>query len=468
MDETLRKLVDFVADTRYEDIPEDVLARARTIWIDSLACAAGGRDAPGAAIAGRLADDSGTEDQGYLFGANGRVRAETAAFGNTCMIRHMDLNDGLSGGHPSDMIGALMSVMPGRNVSIGDVLTSLVIAYEVYARISDFVYRDGFFPENRRVQPLSVDQGLYVCVGATAGMSRLLGLTREQTVNALSLAVSAGFPLRTSRAGELSDLKGTATAISSRNAVFFSYLASQGMTAPREPFEGRHGLVELLTGTAGETAIEPFGLKWLILNTGLKYFPTTSNCQVGVWAALHVRADTPIDNIEKIEISASSFLTHESGSEPSKWNPTTRETADHSLPYVFCKALRDGRLDFDEFDDGAAADAGLRDLMETVTVTADPNIDRTWPDVFAVRVRITDTDGRQAEHYEENPRGVPQNPMSESDIGEKFVSLAGGAMGEDGARELFERLWSASADSAVESLLSGFVFAEPSQTPSLA
>ncbi|WP_460688572.1 MmgE/PrpD family protein [Nesterenkonia suensis] len=458
MDEVLESIVEFSVDHRVEDMPDDVVNRAREIWIDSLACAAGGRKARGAAVAERYAVGAPERDQGFLIGHSELVCAEAAAFGNTSMIRDLDMNDGLAGGHPSDMIGALMSVGAERSVSVGDLLASIAVAYEVYARISDYVYGEGFFPENRRVQPLSVDQGLYVCVGATAGLCRLLGLTRGQAAHALSLSVSAGFPLRTSRAGELSDLKGMATAISSRNAMFFCHLAREGITAPGRPFEGRHGLVELLTGSEGPMELEPLGGEWAIRRTALKYFQTTSNCQVAVWAALRLRDQVNVEQVSSIEVFAPRFLAHESGSEGSKWNPATRETADHSLPYVFCKALRDGVLTFDEFDADGRADEAVVELASRLSVEVDHDIDASWPETFAVRVRITEEDGSVREHYEQDPRGVPQNPLTRSDLRDKFVALVGDSLVDNSGSSLFDSLWGASQGVAVSDLMAGFTF----------
>jgi 2-methylcitrate dehydratase len=74
--------------------------------------------------------------------------------------------------------------------------------------------------------------------------------------------------------------------------------------------------------------LEPFG-EWSVLRSGLKYFPATANSQIGVWAALKLREGLDLEQVREVVLHTSRFLRHESGSEPAKWAPTTRETADH-------------------------------------------------------------------------------------------------------------------------------------------
>src|ERR671918_2435045 len=96
--------------------------------------------------------------------------------------------------------------------------------------------------------PIFRDQGVFVVLGSAAAAAKLMGLTRDQTADALAIAATANVPTRQTRAGELSMWKGCATAASAKAGVFAALLACDGMTGPTEAFEGHHGLMEQVTG----------------------------------------------------------------------------------------------------------------------------------------------------------------------------------------------------------------------------
>src|SRR5262249_24112453 len=265
--------------------------------VDTLGCAIGGRDSIGAEVA-RAFPVAPSGEVGAVIGFRQGTSIDNAAFWNTAMIRTPDFTDSLSGGHPSDMLGALIAMSRPAQASGVSVLTAMAIAYEIYSRISTTVLA-------RR--PKTLDQGYAIALGAVAGICHLLGIDREQTTHAISLAATNGPPLRASRSGELSHYKGLATAVSSRHAVFCVHMARSGMTAPPAPFEGRHGIVELMNGEQGPLNISPFDT-WKLLRTRLKYFPVAYNTQVGIWAALELRKQVAIAELEKMTLRVCWFL----------------------------------------------------------------------------------------------------------------------------------------------------------------
>src|SRR5207249_10774802 len=115
---------------------------------------------------------------------------------------------------------------------------SLVIAYELFLRLSVAT----------GLRYKGWDQGFAVGIGAAAGVGHLLNLPRERLAEAIAIITVANVPMRNTRAGELSLWKGAATAFATRNGVFAALLAGEGMTGPDCPFEGKHGLWDLITG----------------------------------------------------------------------------------------------------------------------------------------------------------------------------------------------------------------------------
>jgi 2-methylcitrate dehydratase len=232
-------------------------------------------------------------------------------------------------------------------------------------------------------------------------------------------------------------------------------MARCGMTAPPAPFDGRHGIVELMQGREGPLDISPFD-KWRVLSTRLKYFPVAYNTQVGVWAALELRKQVDFTQVEKATLHTSWFLKHESGSEPEKWDPRTRETADHSLPYIFARTLHDGAIDTDSFELDKIREPAVRALMSRVAVEEDATIDAEWPGVVQAKLDAVDKSGKTYHIHVRNPRGHDLNPMTAEDIEKKFMRLTEPALGRERARVAFRHAWETGDAPAFASVLEKF------------
>ena len=130
----------------------------------------------------------------------------------------------------------------------------------------------------------------------------------------------------------------------------------------------------------------------------------------------------------------------EIGNEPQKWNPQSRETADHSLPYLLAVGLREGDIDEQSFDDAHLADQQTRALMAKIAVHEDPEFTRAWPDLLKTRLRISQRDGTALELESDFSRGHPRSHPSAVDVEAKFGRLATAAMGAERAAAAVQTL----------------------------
>jgi len=443
MDQALDQIAKFAANVRSEDVPANVIEHVTGIFVDSIACAMAARDCPGARAAEAIADLPRGAG-GTVIGSSAVVTQDMAAFWNTSMIRYLDYNDTFTGGHPSDILGALISIAGARRLPGRILLTGIAVSYEVFHRIS-LRHRSYRKDKGSLVDYLSIDQGFAVAVGTAAGIAHMLGYDEARTRTAVSLAATNGLPLRAGRAGELSHYKGVATAVSTRSAVFACQLAETGLTGPSDPFEGRHGFIEVMEGKAGPMNLEPFG-EWAVLRSGLKYFPATANCQIGIWAALKLREGLDLSQVKEVVLHTSRFLHHESASEPAKFAPTTRETADHSLPYVVAVALQEGGVTLAAYTDKALADPKVRELIKKITVVVDDKIESEWPGIIQIRATVKLADGTSREVHAQDPKGTWRTPMNRDDIKIKFHHLVTPALGLK-TDSVFDQAW-AIVDSA--------------------
>jgi 2-methylcitrate dehydratase len=428
MDQLTRTIAEFATGFGLREAPEAIVAGAERSLADTVACALGGRDCEVARIGRRLAEGQATECYaGRILGEDERTGPELAAFANTAMLRYLDFNDTWHGGHPSDLTGGLLAIAESVGANGERFLAAMIVGYEVALRL---IRATG-------LRERGWDQGFAIGVGTAAALANLLRLPLERAADAIAITAVANVPLRATRAGKLSLWKGAATAFACRNGLFAALLAAQGVTGPDRPFEGRHGLWEQITGPF---ELEPFptaGGRFLVPTVRLKYWPVEYNAQAAVWAALELRARLKPEAIATIDIATYWSAWHEIGSEPEKWDPTTRETADHSMPFIFARTLTDGTITVHSFDD--YADPSLRPLMAKISVRQDPEIDKRFPEVVVMRVTATGTDGSTHEIEVVNPKGHDRNPMTDADVGVKFRTLAEPVLGVAGAATAWSR-----------------------------
>ena len=430
MDSLTEQIAAYAQDAAFDSFPEAVVSGARQRLLDSIGCALGASGSEPVAIARRLAA-GGVPDlyPGRVLGSKARASGEAATFVNTSMIRYLDFNDGHHAGHPSDMIGALLALAETAGADGARLLSSLVVAYEVGLRMV----------RATEMREKGWDQGFAIGIGAAAGVGHLLGIPADRIAHAVAITAVANVPMRATRAGQLSYWKGAATAFACRNAVFATLLAAEGMTGPDKPFEGRHGLWEQITGSFELTPFPTGGGDYVLPASKLKYWPVEGNTLTAVWAALELREKMKLDDIAAIDIDTYWSAWHETASEPEKWDPENRETADHSMPYIFARTFMDGTITVDSFDPRPIADPALRPLMQKIKVHNSAEVEAiykaTYPFTYFLRATVTGRDGDKTVIEIKNPRGTTQNPMDDGEVMEKFRGLAEPVLGESRAAE---------------------------------
>jgi 2-methylcitrate dehydratase len=255
---------------------------------------------------------------------------------------------------------------------------------------------------------------------ATAlGVGKLMGLNADQLANAVSLALVPHMPIY-SRIGVQSMWKGCHSSEGVRNGVWAALLAREGMTGPSEPFEGRDGIIahdgpyarDLVLPTAlnGKTAIEAQH------GAGLWYkrFATEGTTQT-----LHesimppLRAWAKPEEIESIDME-NTYYSWQEISDPTKWDPQNRETADHSMPYNIARSLIDGYIYYDSFSRDKYLDPKARELMAKITIRPNPN-----PSFNQVALTVRKKSGEEKKFVADRSK-----PMTHDDLIAKYNKSA--------------------------------------------
>jgi 2-methylcitrate dehydratase len=436
MDTIASYLSDYTTVLTFADLPNEVVRQAKRLLVDTLGCAIGGYTSEPSKIARALADTVSSRQPATVLGSGQQTSLDLATFANGVMIRYLDFNDGYTSkesGHPSDAIAAVLSPAEVRHGDGTSVITGMVLAYEVFCRMCDAV----------SVRRRSFDHVTVGVMASTAAAAKAMGLSSKETYQAFNLSVAANNALYQTRIGDVSLWKGCAFANASRNAVFAVQLAAKGLTGPAPIFEGPGGFFSAVSGEP--FALERFGgdgRPFKILDCTIKGFPLGLYSQTVVQAALEVRQQlTRVEDIREVHIKTLQTAVNIMAGDAEKWQPTNRETADHSMPYTAAVALLYGTVEPRHFAPEYWGDPRLLELTQKVRVSVSEEANRRAPEAMLSTVEIVTTSGQRRSAEVAYHRGHYKNPMSDQEIEAKFRALARDLLTGRQIDALLERLW---------------------------
>ncbi len=430
------QLSGYTSSLKYEDLPEEIVHQAKRMIIDTLGCALGGYSSDPSKIAREVASTVTSTQPATILVSGQTTSPDLATFANGVMVRYLDFNDGYTSresGHPSDSIAATITGAEVGGSGGKGLITSTVAAYEVFCRICDTV----------DIKPNGFDHVTVGCIASILGVSHALGLSREQTVQALNLGIAPNLALYQTRIGDVSMWKGCAYANASRNAVFAAMLAQKGLTGPSPVFEGDGGYFKAVTREPFElTALGGGDEPFKITECSIKRFPLGQYSQTVVQAALEVREQIPSpEEIASVTVRTLQTAVNIMAGDPEKWHPANRETADHSMPYTAAVALKYGRVDRTHFDDEYLRDPQLLDLVGRVKVEVSDEANRRAPEAMLCDLEVVTKTGQTYSSQVAYHKGHYKNPLSDKELEEKFRSLAEGVLPESRANGLLAHLW---------------------------
>ncbi|MDG6998825.1 MAG: MmgE/PrpD family protein [Nitrososphaerota archaeon] len=402
-----------------------------------MGCALGALNAQPVRIARRLGTSMGVSKGSLILGTRQKVPPDLAAFVNGLMVRYFDFNDtylSKEPAHPSDNIGECLTISDYEDVSGDKFILSVVLAYEIQCRLCDAA----------DLRHRGWDHVCYGLVSSAVASGILIGLSQERIVQAINIALNSHIAMRQVRAGELSMWKGCSFSNAARNGVFSALIAGEGMTGPSPIFEGEMGFFNQVSGKF-DLDIDSFGGRngsFKIDETYLKYFPAEIHSQSSIWAAIEVRKNIKdTGTVDSVEICSHEAGYTILGNDPAKWNPTNKETADHSLPYIVGMTLLEGKIDNSSYSAKKIRDQRILDLLKKTTVKEDKELTKMYPEAVPNRVTVKLSTGQTVSEQVNYHKGHPKNPMSEKDIEDKFRGLTKHNLGSQRTKKTLNTLW---------------------------
>ena len=147
------------------------------------------------------------------------------------------------------------------------------------------------------------------------------------------------------------------------------------------------------------------------------------------------------DEIAEIRIETVTTAIRLMAGDPEKWEPTTRETADHSMPYTVAVALIYGNVEKQHFDERYLRDPKIKALAKRIKVQATAEADRRMPEAMLCKMELVTHSGGKHSAEVSYHRGHWKNPMSDGEIEAKFRTLAAEVLSAEQTDRLLENLW---------------------------
>lgn len=409
-------LAAFVANTGYDDIPDEVKAVARRQILDTVAVAWAGTAAPAAAAVTAMATANGAGTESTIWSTGAHAAAPAAAFANSMFAGALDY-DNVNTLH-ADMITVpvAFALAEKTHASGRDVLGAVVLGSEIACRLgacSATAAHRGWFKTS-------------ICgvFGATACASRLLGLNEAQTRHALGIALIQACGTQQATI-EQSLAKRLMNAFVARAGVECALLARMGVTGPRRPIEGQFGLLALYQEGTPEVITAALGSDYLYRNTATKKYPSCACTHCAIDAALLLlrRHQIKAAEIEHVEVEISPYMNRLVGA-PFELGESPQVAAQFSVQYCVAAALAYGQFRLAQIDEEVIRGEAVRAVIPRVRIIVDPK--RTSSRAALVRIR-TSRLGAVEQDVSRLP-GTPETPMSAQEWQDKMEDcLARGA-----------------------------------------
>jgi 2-methylcitrate dehydratase len=417
----VEELAKFVENATFEDIKTEALEQLKIRVLDSLGCCVGALNhkVP-QIIRDHVIAFGGSKDCTMISGS--KTAPDRAAFYNGALLRYLDFMDSYLGVgqtcHPSDNLGSVLAAAEYAGGSGREFLTALAVAYEVQCRLIDAA----------PAEEIGFDHIIYLSYSAAAGVTKALGLGAAKIANAVAISGTAYQGLEVTRAGQLSNWKGLASANAGFGATHVSFLAQRGITGPVTVFEGPGGLFNAVK--------HRFKIRWTeigkldtVLKTCVKKYNVEVHAQSTIEGIMEIRHENVIDTKEINEINIRIFdrAYHVIGGGEIGGDKTivaTREQADHSLPYAVAVALLDGELTPRQYTQKRINSDDVQSLLKKVKVSPSEEKTDRYPEEMPTRIEIRMRNGEKITKEKNDYQGFPTRPMTWDDAVQKFNFLS--------------------------------------------
>ena len=430
-----KKLADFIHDTSFEKLPQNVIHQTKLCLLDLIGVALAGSRQRVATIAHETIGAAGGEPQVTVWGFDRRVPAAMGAMLNAVSGHAIDMDDGhrFANGHPGVVIiPPAVALAEHTDLTGSELIEAVVVGYEFFIRLGS------------ALNPHLLQRGFHTtatvgCIASGAAAAKLLGLTAAQTEQALALAAlqSAGL-LEVLTSGESG--KSFQVGKTAQSGILAAFMARSGADGPERIFEGEKGFFKAFSGKVvdAEDFCSTFGRDFGISGVYFKRHAACRHIHSALDALAEIGAATPLvlDEIQAIDIETYSIAHNLTGHIAAA---DSELGAKFSTPIAVGLYLVFGRSDAGVFTRSNVADPRVRRIAERVTVKIEPARDALLPDQRSALVTVrTMTDSIQKEVL--YSKGEPESPLTDGEMRDKFEANVSSLYSPEHARSIHKTI----------------------------
>ncbi|WP_416638015.1 MmgE/PrpD family protein [Pseudomonas sp. OHS18] len=438
MSTNTQQLATFLAELRYDDLPDYVLDRSEDLFLDWLGSALASEGARPIPLFEAYAQKMGPANGPARILVNGRgTSAYFAALVNGAsshLVEQDDLHNS-SVLHPATVVfPAALAAAQDLGKSGRELLLASVAGYEAGIRIGEFLGRSHY-----RIFHTTATVGT---LAAAVAVGKLLNFDKQQFVHLLG---NAG----TQAAGlweflrDAADSKQLHTAKAAADGLLAAYFTEQGLTGAQNILEGEQGMAAGMSSDADPSRLaDRLGTRWALAETSFKFHASCRHTHPAADALLDLmwREGLRHDDIAKV-------ITHVHQGAIDVLGrvvvPQTVHQAKFSMGTVLGLIAVHGKAQLSEFANLSLSDANVAAFRDKVSMRLDPEVDGAYPARWLGRVEVLTADGRTLRGAIDEPKGDPGNSLSRMELEDKFRRLLAfaGKRSSDEAGELIAKVW---------------------------
>ncbi|MBI2847111.1 MAG: MmgE/PrpD family protein [Chloroflexi bacterium] len=421
-----RDVVRFIAKTNLEELPPKAVARAKLTIMDTLGVMVGGVETSAATIARESIEEMAGKGEATLFGSKTRVPSMLAAFANSVAASALDYDDGnWCAVHPaSQVIPGAIAVAEGVNSSGKSLIEAVVAGYEITLRTADLLRP----PPKTTLTHTTGTPGAY---GMAATVAKLLNLSENETANALGIAECHAPMSMLTGIAEVGPMTKEAIGPGAMIGVQAALLARRGFTGPPTVYDD---------GGSDKACLNTLGSTWEILNSYFKPHPACRATHTSIEGFLELTRAHALkkEDIAKVTVEVRNWVTTLNST-----RPRSLEQAQYSIPFLLGAAIVYGKVGPEEVSEKRLNDQAILDFAKKVSLVHNPAFDIKFsfenaPKRYAIVLRVETTGGKVYQHERKTPKGDPEDPLTEEELREKFISNTKKALGADAAKKAME------------------------------
>jgi 2-methylcitrate dehydratase PrpD len=412
-----KKLAKYSLEMSFEKLPPEVVAFTKLCILDYFGSAIAGSDKVPVQMISDLVKEVGGTEQANLF-TGGKSSVLNAALVNGSASHVVELDDIHKGSiiHAATVvIPAALAIAEWKKISGKELITAIVVGYEVCYRIGEAVSPSHYYYWHN-----TATCGTF---GAAIAAAKLLDLNEDQMIHALGNAgtQAAGLWEFIEDGAMTKQLHSGKAAM---NGVTSALLAQKGFTGPSKILEGDRGFFKAMSEEYNASKItDGLGKEFKILENSFKIHASCRHTHHAIDLLIEVFKERhpSFEEIESVTVNSYQAAIDITDND----DPKTEYASKFSLQFCSALAILKGSANLDDFNEFILNDSEIRKLLKKVIVVLDPQINDNYPQQWGAAVEVNLKNGETIKKQTDFPKGDPENAVTSDELLEKFMNLTG-------------------------------------------